>query len=96
MKLILLGLIRLYQSTLSRVLPPTCRFYPSCSHYGYQAILRYGPWRGGWLAIKRVARCHPWNPGGYDPVPELDISQGASTECCDQDPFGIHCTSCDS
>lgn len=74
MKVILLGLIRLYQSTLSRVLPPTCRFYPSCSQYSYQAIRRYGPWRGGWLAMKRIARCHPLNPGGYDPVPELDVS----------------------
>ena len=72
MKILLLGLIRLYQSTLSRVLPPTCRFYPSCSQYSYQAIRRYGAWRGGWLAIKRILRCHPMNPGGYDPVPNLD------------------------
>ena len=72
MKAILLGLIRLYQMTFSRALPPTCRFYPSCSHYGYEAISRYGAWRGGWLAVKRVARCHPLNPGGYDPVPDLE------------------------
>ena len=72
-KAILLGLIRLYQMTLSRVLPPTCRFEPSCSHYGYEAISRYGALRGGWLAVKRVARCHPLNPGGYDPVPDLDL-----------------------
>ena len=79
MKLILLGLIRLYQCTLSRVLPPTCRFYPSCSQYSYQAIRRHGPWRGGWLAVKRIARCHPFNPGGYDPVPPVDTPTGFST-----------------
>lgn len=64
-----MGLIRLYQMTLSRILPPSCRFTPSCSHYGYEAIRKYGALKGGWLAIKRVARCHPLNPGGYDPVP---------------------------
>ncbi len=69
MKYFLLGLIRLYQHTLSRVLPPTCRFYPSCSQYGYEAISYHGWRQGGWLAVKRVARCHPLNPGGYDPVP---------------------------
>jgi hypothetical protein len=69
MKYLLMGVIRLYQMTLSRVLPPSCRFTPSCSHYGYEAISRHGALKGGWLAIKRVARCHPLNPGGYDPVP---------------------------
>jgi len=69
MKQLAMALIRLYQNTLSRVLPPACRFYPSCSHYTYEAINRYGFWRGGWLGIKRIARCHPFNPGGYDPVP---------------------------
>ena len=69
MKQLAMALIRLYQNTLSRVLPPACRFYPSCSHYTYEAIDRYGFWRGGWLGIKRVVRCHPFNPGGYDPVP---------------------------
>lgn len=69
MKWIVLALIRLYQNTVSRVLPPTCRFYPSCSQYTYQAIAKYGFFRGGWLGAKRIARCHPFNPGGYDPVP---------------------------
>lgn len=69
MKWILLALIRLYQNTVSRVLPPTCRFYPSCSQYTYQAIAKYGILRGGWLGVKRITRCHPFNPGGYDPVP---------------------------
>ncbi|MCL4535035.1 MAG: membrane protein insertion efficiency factor YidD [Bacteroidetes bacterium] len=63
-----MGLIRLYQRTLSRVLPPSCRFYPTCSEYGWEAVRRYGVWRGGWLIVKRLARCHPFNPGGYDPV----------------------------
>ncbi len=69
MKTITLFLIRLYQRTISRVTPPSCRFSPSCSHYGYEAIEKYGFRKGGWLALKRIARCHPLNPGGYDPVP---------------------------
>ena len=69
MKTILLAFIRVYQLTFSRALPPSCRFVPSCSQYGYEAIERYGPWRGGWLALKRIARCHPFHPGGFDPLP---------------------------
>ncbi len=69
MKKIALLLIRLYQKTISRALPPSCRFTPSCSHYGYEAIEKYGLLKGGWLAVKRVGRCHPLTPGGYDPVP---------------------------
>jgi putative membrane protein insertion efficiency factor len=69
MKIIGLFLIRLYQNTFSRVLPPSCRFQPSCSQYGYEAIDKYGLLKGSWLAVKRIARCHPLNPGGYDPVP---------------------------
>jgi len=69
MKWIALALIRLYQKTVARALPPVCRFYPSCSHYTYEAIAKYGFFRGGWLGVKRIARCHPFNPGGYDPVP---------------------------
>jgi putative membrane protein insertion efficiency factor len=65
-----LGLIWLYQHTLSRLMPPnTCRFYPSCSHYGFEAIRKYGALRGGLMAAWRVLRCNPFNPGGYDPVP---------------------------
>jgi hypothetical protein len=67
---ILLALIRLYQSVISPLLPAdTCRFYPSCSHYGYRAIYRYGVLKGGWMALKRILRCNPFNPGGFDPVP---------------------------
>ncbi len=72
MKTVLLALIRLWQLIFSRVFPDTCRFTPSCSAYGYEAIGRYGALRGGWLAIKRLSRCHPFHPGGYDPVPDLD------------------------
>ncbi len=69
MKQLLLWLIKLYQNTLSRALPPSCRFTPSCSHYGYEAIQKYGAVKGSYLAIRRILRCHPFNPGGYDPVP---------------------------
>lgn len=62
-------MIRIYQRTLSRVLPPSCRFEPSCSEYGIQAIERHGLIQGAWLTAKRIGRCHPFNPGGYDPVP---------------------------
>ena len=63
------GAIRLYQITLSQVMPPSCRFYPSCSEYTLQAIAKYGVLKGGWLGARRILRCHPFHPGGYDPVP---------------------------
>ncbi|NLE83331.1 MAG: membrane protein insertion efficiency factor YidD [Chloroflexi bacterium] len=67
---LLLLLIKLYQNTFSKTLPAnTCRFYPTCSHYGYQAIFKYGAIKGGWMAIKRIFRCNPFNEGGIDPVP---------------------------
>jgi len=69
-RLILLALIRFYQMTISHAMPAdTCRFYPSCSHYGYQAIYKNGALKGSAMAIWRVLRCNPFNPGGYDPVP---------------------------
>lgn len=67
-RLLLLG-IRAYQRFVSPFTPPTCRFYPSCSAYAVDAIARYGPWRGSRLAVRRLLRCHPFHPGGYDPVP---------------------------
>jgi uncharacterized protein len=67
---VLLSLIRAYQFAISPTLPAnTCRFYPSCSHYGYQAIYKYGALKGSWMAVWRVLRCNPFNPGGFDPVP---------------------------
>lgn len=64
---LLIRLIRLYQLT-APYRPPVCRFYPSCSHYGLQAITRYGAGKGSWLTLRRLLRCHPFHPGGYDPL----------------------------
>lgn len=64
-----MGLIRLYQLTISPLLGPVCRFYPSCSHYGYEAIKIHGAIYGTYLTARRLLRCHPWNPGGVDHVP---------------------------
>lgn len=65
----LIAFVTLYQSTLSRLMPSRCRFYPSCSQYAAEAIRTHGAFRGSWLAIRRVGRCHPFHPGGLDPVP---------------------------
>lgn len=69
MKLLLILLVRGYQVAISPILPSSCRYLPSCSHYAIEALEKHGAWRGGWLAVKRIARCHPFRPGGYDPVP---------------------------
>ncbi|RSD27852.1 membrane protein insertion efficiency factor YidD [Mesobacillus subterraneus] len=65
-----IGIIRFYQVVISPLKPPSCRFYPTCSHYGLEAIKRFGPFKGGWLTIVRILKCHPLHPGGIDPVPE--------------------------
>jgi putative membrane protein insertion efficiency factor len=70
MRLVAAFLIRLYQCTLSPMLGPACRYHPSCSHYALGAIERFGFMRGSWLALRRLARCHPWHAGGFDPVPD--------------------------
>lgn len=70
----LLVLVRLYQRWVSPALPQTCRFYPSCSAYGVTALQRFGPITGSWLTVKRLVRCHPWNPGGVDHVPSRNKS----------------------
>ena len=65
----LILLVRAYQVALSPLLPASCRYYPSCSAYAIEALERHGALRGGWLTLRRLARCHPFRPGGYDPVP---------------------------
>lgn len=65
----LVGLVRLYQGILSPWLPNACRYQPTCSQYAVEALKKHGPVRGGWLALRRLARCHPWGGHGYDPVP---------------------------
>ncbi len=76
----LLFLIRLYQMTLSRLIGPSCRFEPSCSHYTATCIERFGALRGSWLGLKRIGRCHPLNPGGYDPAPHPEHPQQETQE----------------
>ncbi|MHB1318844.1 MAG: membrane protein insertion efficiency factor YidD [Anaerolineae bacterium] len=66
---VILGAISFYKRFLSPILPPSCRYYPSCSTYAQEAVTKYGALRGGWMGIKRISRCHPFHPGGYDPVP---------------------------
>jgi hypothetical protein len=72
MKIFLILLIRGYRTFISPLFAPTCRFHPTCSTYALEAVNRFGPWRGGWLAVRRILRCHPFHPGGYDPVPPKD------------------------
>ena len=69
MKTLLLLVLRGYQYAISPLLGPHCRFYPSCSHYACEAVHRHGALKGSWLALRRLGRCHPYHPGGFDPVP---------------------------
>ncbi len=69
MKTLLIALVHFYRYAISPMLGRNCRFHPTCSEYAIEAIERYGALRGGWMAVRRVGRCHPFNPGGYDPVP---------------------------
>lgn len=68
--------VKVYQRVFSPMSSPTCRFYPSCSSYAVTALVRFGPLRGTWLALRRIGRCHPWNPGGVDPVPQTWAGRG--------------------
>ncbi|MBT2602985.1 membrane protein insertion efficiency factor YidD [Bacillus sp. ISL-53] len=70
LKKIVMGIICFYQVAISPLKPPTCRFYPTCSHYGLEAVNRFGPIKGSWLALIRILKCHPFHPGGIDLVPE--------------------------
>lgn len=69
MRSLTLAAIRFYQRAISPLLGSNCRYYPSCSNYTYQAIEKYGVAKGGWMGLRRILRCHPWSPGGFDPVP---------------------------
>ncbi|WP_232789986.1 membrane protein insertion efficiency factor YidD [Bacillus sp. SN10] len=70
MKQIFIGIIRFYQKFISPMTPPTCRFYPTCSQYGLEAFQKHGALKGFWLTCKRILKCHPFHPGGFDPVPD--------------------------
>ena len=76
----IIGFLKLYRLLISPMYGQVCRFYPSCSAYALEAVERHGAVRGSWLAAKRLARCHPWNPGGYDPVPPTDVDQRGEHE----------------
>ena len=69
MKTVLLLLVKFYRNFISPMFPPSCRYVPTCSEYALIALEKYGAVKGGWLAVKRICRCHPWHEGGYDPVP---------------------------
>ena len=69
MRWLLILVVRAYQMLVSPLMPPACRYYPSCSNYAIEALEKFGAWRGGWMAVRRIGRCHPFRPGGFDPVP---------------------------
>ncbi len=70
MKYLFVYLIKIYRWVISPFFPPTCRFYPTCSEYAQEAFQKFGTLKGGWLSVKRILKCHPFKPGGFDPVPE--------------------------
>ena len=90
MRQLLIFVIRIYQQ-VSRLTPPVCRFRPTCSEYAVLALQQYGVTKGTWLAIRRICRCHPWNPGGYDPVPAPNFvaqgtaGRGGATDSCQKE-----------
>ncbi len=92
MRLLATFLIRIYQWTLSPMLGPRCRFHPSCSNYALEAINRFGILRGGWLAARRLGRCHPWHPGGFDPVPATNnpTAGGNTLRACTASNHSAH------
>ncbi|MGD8426254.1 MAG: membrane protein insertion efficiency factor YidD [Balneolaceae bacterium] len=72
MKYLFIGLVRLYQLIISPWMPSSCRYHPTCSQYSIEALRKHGALKGIWLTVKRIARCHPWSEGGYDPVPDTE------------------------
>ncbi|MBP5981333.1 MAG: membrane protein insertion efficiency factor YidD [Halomonas sp.] len=92
--ILMVGAVRAYQYVISPLLGPRCRFWPSCSSYTIEAIQVHGPFKGGWMAIKRIIKCHPGNPGGMDPVPggrseklcKEDDEQSPPSSCCNHHP----------
>jgi putative membrane protein insertion efficiency factor len=86
-KWLLLLLVRIYQIFLSPFFGGACKFYPSCSKYGYEAIARHGAWRGSVLAAKRLLRCRPFTKGGFDPVPDVELAGEAATHQADERKF---------
>ncbi|MDA1076770.1 MAG: membrane protein insertion efficiency factor YidD [Proteobacteria bacterium] len=97
---VLLGMIRLYQITLSPWIGQQCRFYPSCSHYAAHAVTQYGAVQGSWLALRRLLKCHPFHAGGFDPVPEpcvrkaiLATSDDSSQDRSRESQASRHCPS---
>ncbi|WP_421682993.1 membrane protein insertion efficiency factor YidD [Stutzerimonas urumqiensis] len=80
MRNLALASIRVYRYALSPLMAPRCRFYPTCSEYALEAIAAHGMARGGWLSARRIARCHPWHPGGYDPVPPVSTTNPPTAE----------------
>lgn len=90
MKVLLISFIRFYKRTLSLFIGNSCRFYPTCSSYGIEAIEKHGSLKGSWLTLKRISRCHPLNAGGIDPVPEIQTMISNKHSCCDQQEHQKH------